>query len=123
MTDPPQWHRGRSFPDGDQWGLCRARIDHAKAGGNAGVEQWNIFLMDQGEKLLRFLVGDDKFDLHGERTRKLEELRFTQLVMPPESGHGAKRRAAVDAELIRLYEQPFPCELVMMPLPFMDIQP
>jgi hypothetical protein len=54
--------------------------------------------------LLRFLVRYDEFDLHRQGTRKLKELGFIQLVMPSESGHGAERRAAVNAELIRLYQ-------------------
>jgi hypothetical protein len=53
---------------------------------------------------LCLLIGYDEFNFVGERSRKLEELRFTQLVMSSESGHGPKRGAAVNAEVIRLYK-------------------
>jgi hypothetical protein len=52
----------------------------------------------------------------------LEEAGLVQHVVPPEPGHGAEGRATADAQLIRLFEQPFPDQVAVMALVFMHIK-
>ena len=78
--------------------------------------------MNQRQQPFRLFVGDDEFDLHCKRAGQFEEVRFVQHVMPSESRHGLERRAAADAELVRLLQQPFPYELMVMAMALVHIK-
>jgi hypothetical protein len=70
--------------------------------------------MDERQQPLGFFVGDDELDLHREHACQFEKSRLMQHVVSSESCHGLKRRAAPDPEPVRLLEQPFPHEVMVM---------
>jgi hypothetical protein len=43
-------------------------------------------------------------------------------MMPSESRHGLECRTTADAQLIRLLQQPFPCEVMVMAMTLVDIK-
>src|SRR5271169_111241 len=81
-------------------------FDGAELGGHAGVEDAHPLLAQQVEKPLGLLVANDELDLDGHVGREIEEMLLVQDAMAPEPSNGAKCRAARDAELLGLLEQP-----------------
>src|ERR1017187_2540828 len=103
-------------------GIVGVGIDHAEARRDLGVEEPDVLLLNQRQKPLCFLVGDDELNLHGERARQFKKGSLVQCVMPSESRHGLKRRASADAEFIRLLHQPFPYEVMVMAMTLVHIK-
>ena len=91
-------------------GSAESGLITPKARRDMGVEESDLLCVNQRQQPLRFVVGDDELDLHRKCARQFEKVRLVQYVMPPESCHGLKCRAAADAEFIRLLQQPFPYE-------------
>jgi hypothetical protein len=69
-----------------------------------------------------FFIRDNELDLYCECARQLEEVRLVYDMVPAEACHRAKRGAPPDAEPVRLFEQPFPHEAVVMALAFVRIE-
>src|SRR5882724_815657 len=85
----------------------RFPADRAELDRDAHVERWDSLTADQIEQPLRFLVGHREIDRDREIAGQLEKMLFVKNAVAPKAGDGAKRRAAVDAQLFRLLEQPF----------------
>src|SRR2546421_601803 len=97
-------------------------VDHPEERRNARVEQADLFLLQQRQELVRLLVAHDELHLHGEGAGELEEVTLVQHMVAAEAGHGAKGRAATDAEPIGLLEQPFPHQAPLMPLSLVNVE-
>src|SRR5215475_6317763 len=82
-------------------------FEDAELGGHAGVEDADSLLPQQREQLLGFFVGDHELDLDRRVGRELEEVLLVQDAVAPETGNRPESGSAVDAELLRLLEQPF----------------
>ncbi len=79
--------------------------------------------MKKIEQLLRFRIRHDEFNFDDGGSGKVQQLLLGNLVMPAETGHRLEGRAAADAELVGLNQQPFPNDVVAVTLSFMDIEP
>jgi hypothetical protein len=78
--------------------------------------------MQQVKELLRFLGRDDELYFDRESPGELEEPRLVEDVVSTEARHGFERRAATDAELIALLEQPLPREVAAMSMTLVHIK-
>src|SRR5208283_4653990 len=96
----------------------RRRIDHAEARRYIRVEKRHLFPVEQIEQLLRFCICHDEFNFDDRRSGKVQQLLLSKLVMPAEASHRLKGRAPADAELVGLYQQPFPNDVVAVALSF-----
>jgi hypothetical protein len=69
---------------------------------------------------LRF--SDDKFDFNRDRAGELEKRLLVQYVVAPESSQRAKRRAALQAEVVRFFQEPFPRQDAVNAMPLMHVK-
>src|SRR5215468_9740708 len=97
-------------------------LDGAEFRRNAGVEDADPLFAQQREQLLGLLVGDDELDLDGGIGRQLEEVLLVQDTVAAEAGNRAKRRTAVNAQLLGLLEQPLEQGDVAMGPVFVDVE-
>jgi hypothetical protein len=78
--------------------------------------------LNQSQQAFRFFVGDDELDLYRECAGQFKEELLVKHVMAPETRHSAESRAAADAELVSLLEQPFPYEPVVMAMTLVHVE-
>jgi hypothetical protein len=79
--------------------------------------------VQQLEELLRLLGRYNELYLDRESPCELEEARLVQDVMAAEASHCLESRAAANAELVALLEQPFPREVTVVPMTLMHVEP
>src|ERR1700676_4787818 len=106
----------------DRRGIGSVGVNHTKSRRDMGVKKPDLLRVNQRQKPFCFFVGDDELDFHRKRAGEFKKVRLVQVVMPSESCHGLKRRATADAELIRLLQQPFPYELMVMAMTLVHIK-
>src|SRR5215471_7954367 len=82
-------------------------LDRAELGRHARVKDAHPLPAQQIEELFSLGIGDHELDFHSVVGGELEKMLFVQNAVPAEPGDSAKRRTAVDADLLGLLEQPF----------------
>ena len=90
---------------------------------NPGVEQAHLVLMKEREEILRFLIRDDEFNFYRQCPRELEELALVQHVVATEPGHRPECRAATDASLVGLLQEPLPHQPSVVTVILVDVEP
>src|SRR5512146_1231991 len=79
---------------------------HAELRRQARVEQLQALLAYELHQPVGIGGGDHEIHAHGFLAGEFEEMRFVHDAMAAESGDRAERRAAMDAQLLRLAQQP-----------------
>src|SRR6516225_1275325 len=82
-------------------------LDCAELGRHARVKDAHPLSAQQIEELFSLGIGDHELDFHGAVGGELEKMLLVQNAVPAKASDGAERRAAVDADLLGLLEQPF----------------
>jgi hypothetical protein len=83
-------------------------IEDPKECWNVRVKQPDLVLTKERQEILRFLIRYDEFDFDCLGPRELEEPALVQDVVTTEPGHRPERRAATNAVLAGLLQEPLP---------------
>jgi hypothetical protein len=97
-------------------------VENSEARRDTCIEDPDLLSVDQIEELLRFGLGHDELNLNGEASGELKEMRLVEHMMASKSRHRFECRSTANTQLVRLLEQPFPKQLVVMSVAFVHIK-
>ena len=117
----PKNHPSLTVSDADE--VIGIRVDDAEKGGNTGIEEANLFVMNERQKLLDLVVVGDELDCDSGDAGQLEEALLVHRMVSPETANGAKRAAARNTNRIGLFEQPLPEQNPLVTLLLNEIEP
>jgi hypothetical protein len=89
-------------------------LEHSEFGGQLGVKKMDTLALDELEEFLSVLFFQHELDLDGHISRQLEKMLFVQDAIVAVAGDGAECRTARYADFLRLLQQPFVQQNVMM---------
>jgi hypothetical protein len=86
------------------------------------IEQVDILGFQQIDKVLGFILTEDKTDFNGEISRKLKEGLFMQDAMAAETCDSTHRRASMKTAFLGAFQQPFEKENSVVLTVFTDVE-